>query len=189
MLLDKIRREVLAQDVAETPSAPVGQTILPAEPPRRDRRGRLRRAYPKKLYTAEPLVLRWVQDRLVPAEGNVVLVGAHRPPTFMVGRQKAQLCIDYADRPTLVGDFLQWLQEHNRAASVPQSFSGLIVRYGISQGWPVYLGKTAQRRRVCIVGVNLKGATPWRGDDRDREAEARGEDRKRWVRRSRTDHP
>lgn len=45
------------------------------------------------------------------------------------------------------------------------------------------------RRRAGIRGLALLGTPAWDGNDRDLAAEARGEDRKRWIRRSRTDHP
>jgi len=45
------------------------------------------------------------------------------------------------------------------------------------------------RRRAGIRGLAQLGTPAWDGNDRDLAAEARGEDRKRWIRRSRTDHP
>lgn len=187
-LLAKIKRaNARSEGGSQTPS----QAPPPPNPPKPRReipaaqdwtvkrtRGRPRNEFAKHRLQQHP-VDAFVESCLLPDPQCSEFLGSNQArPVQTVDGKFVRVSPQY-QRLTLTQAYLSYCVENHFLATVPKTFSGLLLKACLERGWAVNEAKAGDSRRRLVRGVSLKGQAPFYGND-DRFMEGHI-DRRRWI--------
>lgn len=143
--------------------------------------GRPRNQFAKYHLQQHP-VADFVNACLQPAPSCSEFIGEIRCRSVKtVDGRAAKIKTDYP-RMTLASAYIQYCVEHCYLPTLPRTFSALIIKTCLENGWMVRYTRAGDSRRQVIQGILIKGQEPFYGTD-DRLLEGHV-DRQRWLRSS-----